>query len=107
MYADEMLTTVFHNLIENSLKYGKTLTEIKIHAETKKEVTIIKYQDNGTGIDIGIREKLFVKGVGKGTGYGLYLIKRTCEIYGWTIDETGQPGKGVCFELRVPNKNET
>ena len=107
VYADEMLTTVFHNLIENSLKYGKTLTEIKIHAETKKEVTIIRYQDNGTGIDREIKEKLFVKGVGKGTGYGLYLIKRTCEIYGWTIDETGQPGEGVCFELRVPNKNET
>jgi len=107
LYADEMLTTVFHNLIENSLKYGKTLTEIKIHAETKKEVTIIRYQDNGTGIDREIKEKLFVKGVGKGTGYGLYLIKRTCEIYGWTIDETGQPGKGVCFEWRVPNKNET
>lgn len=107
VYADEMLTTVFHNLIENSLKYGKTLTEIKIHAETKKEVTIIRYQDNGTGIDREIKEKLFVKGVGKGTGYGLYLIKRTCEIYGWTIDETGQPEKGVCFELRVPNKNET
>lgn len=107
VYADEMLTTVFHNLIENSLKYGKTLTEIKIHAKTKKEVTIIRYQDNGTGIDREIKEKLFVKGVGKGTGYGLYLIKRTCEIYGWTIDETGQPGEGVCFELRVPNKNET
>lgn len=63
LYADEMLTTVFHNLIENSLKYGKTLTEIKIHAETKKEVTIIRYQDNGTGIDREIKEKLFIKGV--------------------------------------------
>ena len=41
-----------------------------------------------------------IKG-GKGTGYGLYLIKRTCEIYGWQIQETGQAGKGVCFEFSL------
>ncbi len=102
--ADAMLTTVFHNLIENSLKYGETLTQIRIFTEAEHGATKIIYQDDGVGIDPEIKKRLFGKGVGKGTGYGLYLIKRTCEIYGWSIKETGQIGKGVCFELNVTSK---
>jgi signal transduction histidine kinase len=48
------------------------------------------------------KKQLFNKGFGKGTGYGLYLIKRTCDIYGWTVKETGEPGKGARFEFNLP-----
>jgi PAS domain S-box-containing protein len=97
--ADAMLTTVFHNLIDNSIRYGEKVTEIKVYKKTEGNVTKIIYEDNGIGIDEETRRNLFAKGYGKGTGYGLYLIKRTCEIYGWQIQETGQAGKGVCFEF--------
>lgn len=97
--ADAMLTTVFHNLIDNSLRYGEKVSEIKVYKKTEGNSTKIIYEDNGVGIDEEIRRNLFAKGYGKGTGYGLYLIKRTCEIYGWSIQETGQAGKGVCFEF--------
>lgn len=97
--ADAMLTTVFHNLIDNSLHYGEKVTEIKVYRKTEGNTTKIVYEDNGIGIDEETRGNLFVKGYGKGTGYGLYLIKRTCEMYGWQIQETGQAGKGVCFEF--------
>ncbi len=101
VHADAMLTTVFHNLIENSLKYGEIITQIKVETREKDGVRKIIYRDNGVGIDPEIKKRLFGKGVGKGTGYGLYLIKRTCEIYGWSIEETGQCGSGVCFEINV------
>jgi PAS domain S-box-containing protein len=48
------------------------------------------------------KQRLFQKGAGKGTGYGLYLIKRICEMYGWTLQETGEPGKGVRFVMKIP-----
>ncbi len=99
--ADAMLTTVFHNLIDNSLRYGEKVTEIKVYKKTEGNITKIVYEDNGVGIDEESQRNLFVKGYGKGTGYGLYLIKRTCEIYGWQIQETGQIGKGVCFEFSL------
>ena len=102
--ADQMVTTIFHNLIDNSLKYGEKITQIRIYIETEQQTTKIIYTDNGIGIDKETKKQLFKKGVGRGTGYGLYLIKRTCEIYGWSIKETGHNGKGVCFQFIIPPK---
>lgn len=102
--ADSMLTTIFYNLIDNSLKYGQKITQIRIFNASEQNSKKIFYEDNGVGIDEQIKKQIFVKGIGKGTGYGLYLIKRTCEIYGWTLQETGQPGKGVHFEFIAFNK---
>ena len=44
------------------------------------------------------------EGYGKGTGYGLHLIRKTCEVYGWNIRETGKQGKGVQFTITIPQK---
>jgi signal transduction histidine kinase len=60
------------------------------------------YEDNGVGIEAGIKDMLFLKDFRKGTGYGLCLIKRICEMYGWTIAEEGEFGKGVRFVIRMP-----
>jgi signal transduction histidine kinase len=43
---------------------------------------------------------------GGSTGYGLYLIKKIVEVYGWTIQETGTPGKGARFTMVIPEKNQ-
>jgi PAS domain S-box-containing protein len=101
--ADSMLTTIFHNLIDNSLKYGENLTKIEVYSRKEEDgsQTII-YADDGVGIDNETKKQLFTKGFGKGTGYGLYLIRRTCDIYGWTVKETGEPGKGARFEFNIP-----
>ncbi len=103
--ADSMLTTVFHNLIDNSLKYGKNLTKIKIyHRKENDGSESIIYEDDGGGINEEDKTHLFTKGFGQGSGHGLYLIKRTCDIYGWTVKETGVSGKGVKFEFNMPSK---
>ncbi|MGD0645107.1 MAG: ATP-binding protein, partial [Candidatus Bathyarchaeia archaeon] len=60
--------------------------------------------DDGGGINEEDKTHLFTKGFGHGTGFGLYLIKRTCDIYGWTVKETGTPGKGAKFEFNIPEK---
>lgn len=104
--ADSMLTTVFHNLIDNSLKYGKNLTKIRIyHRKENGASESIIYEDDGGGINEADKTHLFNKGFGQGSGFGLYLIKRTCDIYGWTVKETGDFGKGVKFELNAPLKS--
>ncbi|NLE05740.1 MAG: PAS domain S-box protein [Crenarchaeota archaeon] len=101
--ADKMLTTIFNNLIDNSLKYGKIITKIKIYPKQTTEGKLkIIYEDDGEGISQEIKKRLFEKGIGKGTGYGLYLVMRTCDIYGWKVKETGKPGKGAKFEFTIP-----
>jgi signal transduction histidine kinase len=54
------------------------------------------------GIPEEDKQRIFEEGYGKGTGYGLYLIKKTCETYGWSIQETGVFGKGAQFTIVLP-----
>ncbi len=100
--SDSLLMELFHNLIDNSLKYGEKITQIRIYTQKgQDDTTELIYEDNGVGIDPNMKGNLFQKGFGKGTGYGLYLIKRICEMYGWTIQENGEPGKGVRFVIKL------
>jgi PAS domain S-box-containing protein len=100
--ADSLLRQLFYNLIDNTLKYGEKVTEIKVHFEEEKDALKLIYEDNGVGVADEMRSKLFTEGFGKGTGYGLYLMKRICEGYGWTIQETGVQGKGAQFTMTIP-----
>lgn len=103
--ADSALAEILHNLFDNSLKYGKNLTEIQVFMrKNSKENYELVYQDNGGGIDPKIKPHLFQKGAGKGTGLGLYLIQRVCEVYGWQIQENGKQGQGVQFIIEVPKE---
>jgi signal transduction histidine kinase len=63
---------------------------------------IVRIEDDGVGVPDDEKGKLFQEGYGRGTGFGLYLIKRICEAYGWTLQETGKQGKGVQFTMTVP-----
>jgi PAS domain S-box-containing protein len=100
--ADSLLVQVFFNLIDNSLKYGEKITKIKIyHGRNKNNSEVLYYEDDGVGIDTNLKQHLFQKGFGKGTGYGLYLIRKISEVYGWTVQEKGEPGKGVKFEFTI------
>jgi len=105
--ADSLLARLFYNLIDNSLKYGEKITQIRVYYDGSGDGQLkLIYQDDGSGIPFGEKRKLFREGYGKGTGYGLYLIKKMMEVYGWTIQETGEPGKGAQFTITVPRTNE-
>ena len=47
------------------------------------------------GIPEKEKEKIFGEGYGKGTGVGLHMMKILCNLYGWTMRETGKQGKGA------------
>jgi PAS domain S-box-containing protein len=100
--ADSLLRQLFYNLIDNTLKYGQKVNEIKVGFEEEKDQLRLIYEDDGVGVSDEAKTKLFTEGYGKGTGYGLYLIKRICEAYGWTIMETGIQGKGAQFTMVIP-----
>jgi len=50
------------------------------------------------------KPKLFEVGftTGKGSGLGLYLVKKMMDVYGWTIIEDGEHGKGAKFTITIP-----
>ena len=105
--ADSLLVQLFYNLIDNSLKHGEKLTKIKVHCADYGEQLNLIYEDDGVGIPRETKLRLFSEGftTGKGSGYGLYLIRRMMEIYGWAIQETGESGKGARFVITIPKTN--
>jgi len=100
--ADPLLVKVFSNLIENSLLHGEKVSEIWIHCSREEHRLVIVYEDDGIGISGKIRPVLFERGKGKGTGYGMFFAREILAVTGFTIAETGEPGKGVRFEIVVP-----
>ncbi len=102
IFADTLIEKVFYNLTENSLHHGEHVTTISFsYLETGPGITIT-YRDNGVGISPEYRKRLFQKGFGKHTGLGLFLSREILSITGITIVENGEPGKGVNFEIVVP-----
>ena len=104
--ADSLLRQLFYNMIDNTLWHGKMVTQIKVYYEEKKDHLKLVYEDNGVGVPVDEKEKIFKEGYGKGTGYGLSLIRNICEAYSWTIQETGKPNKGAKFTITIPKQDK-
>jgi len=105
--ADSLLRQLFYNLIDNSLKYGEKIKTITVYyKETDDNKLKLVYEDDGVGIAEAEKKKLFHEGYGRGTGYGLYLIRKMCEGYCWNIEETGEEGVGVQFTITIPRIGE-
>jgi len=101
--ADPLLEKVFYNLIDNALRYGgDRMTTIRVSSRETEKGLILVCEDNGNGISLEDKRKLFTKGFGKNTGFGLFLSREILSITGITITETGTTGKGARFELTVP-----
>ncbi|MCU0631448.1 MAG: PAS domain S-box protein [Methanolinea sp.] len=102
LYADPMLEKVFSSLIENAVLYGGTLTRMTFSTMEDEGGLLLICEDDGVGVPHDQKETLFALGVGQNTGYGLFLVREVLSITGFSIHETGEPGKGARFEIRVP-----
>lgn len=107
------LYSVIHNLISNSLKYrkGNVAPVIKLYSEQTDDTIILKYKDNGLGIDMhanghnvfGLYKRFHTNTEGK--GMGLFMVKTQVEALGGTIDLRSSPNEGVEFRITF-NKTE-
>jgi PAS domain S-box-containing protein len=102
IFADPLVVKVFYNLIDNAVRYGGKITTIRFSAEESGDDHLIVCEDDGDGIPVEEKEKIFERGFGKNTGLGLALSREILSITGITITETGEPGKGARFEMVVP-----
>ena len=102
VYADALLELVFTNLFENTLRHSGSATEIRVSVRYKDAVAVLVVEDDGTGIPMEDKAKIFERGFGKGTGWGLFLARDILLFTGMTIEENGVPGKGSRFEIYIP-----
>ena len=102
IFADPLLVKVFYNLMDNSLRHGRNVSMIRFSCREQKGGLLLRYEDDGVGVAHRDKESIFLKGKGKNTGLGLFLIREILMMTGISIHETGTPGKGARFEMLVP-----
>ena len=76
--------------------------------KTDQDCLKLIYEDDGVGVPLENKLHLFKEGFSTGgsTGFGLFLTKKMIDVYGWTITEDGEPGKGVKFTITIPKLNK-
>ncbi|HOW06050.1 ATP-binding protein, partial [Methanospirillum hungatei] len=102
IFADPMFDRVIYNLIENSLRHGGEVSRITYEVRIDDSAAVLTYSDDGFGVPIADKEKIFARGYGKNTGLGLFLTREILSLTGIEIRETGTPGEGASFELKIP-----
>lgn len=107
------LKGVFINLIDNSIKYCDKEPVIKIVAAKNEDEIVIEINDNGPGIPVEYREKVFEKFFRlpsedihnvKGYGLGLSFASLVMELHNGTI-EVRNLSPGSSFILKFPANN--
>ena len=103
VFADLILERVFSNLLDNSVRHGKHVKEIRVSSRQNGKDLVVVWEDNGIGIPTGNKEKIFERGFGENTGLGLFLAREILSLTGIGMKETGEEGHEARFEIQVPN----
>jgi signal transduction histidine kinase len=91
------------------LKHGERVAKVRVYYEKVDQNKLsVVYEDDGVGIPAEIKPLIFKEGFSTSgsTGFGLFLIKQMIEVYGWDIQENGEPGKGAKFTIKVSRINQ-
>ena len=103
VYADPMFGHVIYNLIDNAVRHGVGTTNISIGFADCEDGGILTVEDDGCGVPTDLKERIFTRGYGKNTGFGLFLSREILDITGISICECGEPGNGSRFEMLIPH----
>jgi two-component system, OmpR family, sensor histidine kinase KdpD len=107
--ADDLISEVFGNLINNSVTYGGPFVTIWIKVEHHEETVEINIVDNGPGIPDNVKSHLFTRSQGNGRetgkGLGLYIVRMLVDRYGGKIRVRDRvendPSQGLVMTLTL------
>lgn len=107
LYCDELqIRQLFQNLLSNAIKFrnAKNAPLVEVSAEEKDGEWLFKIKDNGIGLDMKYKNKIFdifsrLHTIDKyqGSGIGLALCKKIVERHGGKIWVESEQGKGTTF----------
>lgn len=85
IWADpDRLAQMITNLVENALRHGRGVARIGVRGpRDDRDGAVLVVEDNGTGIPVEMRERIFTRfwksGDGGGSGLGLYIVRGIVE----------------------------
>ncbi|MGM0597283.1 MAG: sensor histidine kinase [Myxococcota bacterium] len=118
MGSSSKLSQVFLNLIVNAAqsmqleknKKPEMRGRLWLRVKSKDEKAIVEIEDNGTGVNKRIKDKIFLpfyttKKSDVGTGLGLHIAKQIINEHEGTINLVDKKGKGAKFVITLPRIN--
>ncbi len=103
IYTDPLAFKVMYNIFENAVRHGGHVTRFNVSSKKEPDgILVVVFEDDGDGIRTEDKMRIFEYGYGSHTGIGLSLSRDILLMTGITVAETGEPGKGARFEIRVP-----
>ncbi|WP_255192799.1 PAS domain-containing sensor histidine kinase [Natronobeatus ordinarius] len=105
--ADELLESVFRNLLKNAIQHNdKERAEVAVSATMCADHVEVRIADNGPGVPEAQRAEIFGKGEkgieSEGTGIGLYLVSTLLEGWGGSVWVEDNEPEGAIFTVELP-----
>ncbi|MEF8772748.1 PAS domain-containing sensor histidine kinase [Halodesulfurarchaeum sp.] len=110
--ANEMLSAVFRNLINNAVQHNDSdEPTVSISTQEHDGSVRVRVADNGPGIPESQRDRIFEsdeKGLDStGTGMGLYLVTELMEMYDGSVWIEDNEPRGTVFVVELPTIDST
>ena len=112
-HADpDLMRVVMDNLVGNAVKYGREGTTVRIALRRVPGRLRVEVRNDGVGVRREDVPRLFTKfyrahdpatATAKGTGVGLYLVRRFAELHGGATGVEGEYGSWVTFWFEIPS----
>jgi signal transduction histidine kinase len=101
----DKFTQVVTNLVENAIRHGEGT--VSVHVSAGPEVVTLTVEDEGDGIPVELRKRVFTKfwkgGASAGSGLGLYLVGGLVRAHGGLVTVTDAAGGGARIETTWPH----
>jgi PAS domain S-box-containing protein len=102
----QKIRDVFFNLISNAFRYTSSGGTISVTASSSGEYADICIADTGIGISKNEQQRIFEKygqlrGERRGSGLGLYIVKKVLEGHGSSITVQSEEKSGTSFRFRL------
>jgi PAS domain S-box-containing protein len=109
--ANDMLDSVFRNLLKNAIQHNDAaVPEVSVSATVDGETARVRVADNGPGIPDERKSGLFEKGEkstdSEGAGLGLHLVETLVESYGGSVRVEDNDPEGAVFVVELPTAGE-
>lgn len=106
----QLLERVLLNLVGNAVRFTPR-GSVMLAARWSADGVRLQVRDSGVGIEPAQQQRVFDEYVqlgsrprlgGEGLGLGLAIVKRLTRLLGHSLSLRSAPGRGTCFELRLP-----
>ena len=103
IYADCLFADVLRTIVENAPQHATGATQITMRFAETDDAGIFIIEDDGCGIPLKFKERIFSHGFSKGAGGGLFIAHEIAGVTGIELCENGEVGSGARFAFRIPD----